>query len=276
MLHRLEIRKALRLGVIAAFALLCLAVPIVLFYVALHRPGIDLPLALAGPISTDTFSQLFSANGPVESAYRDALLRSIVYATTVAAITAFVAGGYGVWASSVPRRISVVLSFTLLTFVLLPQTYLILPVLVAGGSAIRGPLEPALIVGVISVGTIPIGCWMFHLMADNRLRRLLESTALDGAGGNRVLARVFSEMQIEILLTALVAWGFAWGNFLVPYAFGSSDTYSALVQVVTFTSNLGRDWAMIAAAGFVLVLPALLITAAIMAARFGRSFGQYK
>ncbi|MBA2591439.1 MAG: hypothetical protein H0U97_03900 [Gammaproteobacteria bacterium] len=154
-------------------------VPMVLLWVALKQPGIDLQVALEGPSTFETFMRLFNGTSTMEESFRLALKRSLVYATLVASITTLLATAYALWASGWPNKRAISISFTLLTLVLLPQTYLVLPML---GLLQETPIQPPKAITIMVLEclvVLPLSAFALYLLAGEHARRLANNTALD-------------------------------------------------------------------------------------------------
>lgn len=255
---RYDIMKLLRICLFGGFVLLVILFPIVLLFVGTKQPGIDLSSALKGNWTFEPFIRLFIDSDDLAVNFRAGLLRSFEYSSIVALVAAFTAFFYVSWVTGWPRKSAIGLSFTLLTFTLLPQTYLIMPVLLIKQNLSRS-LDPLVIILMISFGVIPLIAWMLHLMDGSKIVRLQGACASDRLSISKSLAIILGESKLELLIVILLGGTIAWGNYLVPYALGSQNTYTAVVQVATFTTNLGRDWAMICAAGFVVALPGVIL-----------------
>ena len=255
---KFNIRAITRFLALFFFGLLVGIVPLVLFYVGTKKSGINLQSALSDNWTFESFIRLFAGSNSPEIRFRECLCRSIAYSSIVAFGVTFIAFFYTNWIAVWSRKAAVGMSFTLLTLTLLPQTYLIMPILVAK-QGLPKYFDPLIIIAVISVGVLPLSAWVFHMMSGQEIKNLQEHCALDRLSIRQSLKRIVGELRIDLIIVFLLSWAIAWGNYLVPFSLGSRNSYTAVVQIATFTTNLGRDWAMICASGFIVSIPGVLI-----------------
>lgn len=254
----IKLKAIVRLLLIIFFISLVLAVPLILFYVGTKKPGIDLQSALKSNWTLEPIIKLFRGSGYSEVEFRESIYRSLYFSFFVALFSVSISFFFAYWASGWSDKKAVGLSFTLLTLILLPQTYLILPALAGIQLTSVRPNEYLLIISVLTLGVMPLSAWFFYMLSGQKFKDLQNNCALDNLGILSSLKRIISELRIDILVVFLIAWAIAWGNFLVPFSLGSKHSYTAVVQIATFTTNLGRDWAMISAAGFIICFPGLV------------------
>jgi hypothetical protein len=65
----------------ALMALLSLPIPLTLFWLSLHKPGIALSSATSGDLSEEAYSQFFIGTGQVVTGFWAAITRGFVFAT---------------------------------------------------------------------------------------------------------------------------------------------------------------------------------------------------
>lgn len=252
-------KKTIRFIILLGYILLAGLVPIILLYVGTKQPGINLQIALGEGWTIEPFARLFFGLAYPETSFRSSLNRSISYSTIVASISTLLAFFYANWVTGWAKKTAIAISFTLLCMTLLPQTYLIMPIL-AIIQAVPFSLPKNLIINsALLICVLPLSLWILHMMSGPRIENLHEMCALDRLRLVRSLKIIVGEIRVDILLVFLLSWTLAWGNYLVPYALGSSISYTAPVLITVFTSNLGRDWAMICAAGFLVCIPGIII-----------------
>lgn len=259
MLMKGAYKNAIRFIILLVFTLIVGVVPIILLYVGTKEPGINLQIALGGQWTLNPFVRLFSGTNYLEISFRDSLYRSIGYSTVVACISTILAVFYSNWVTGWSKKTAIGISFTLLCLTLLPLIYLIMPLLFIIHKILLFLPRSAIIILALLICVLPLCFWVLHMMEGPRINKLQEMCALDRYGLIRSLKRIVSEIRVSIVLVFLLSWAIAWGNYLVPFALGSRDTYSAAVQITTFSSNLGRDWAMICASGFIVCIPGIII-----------------
>ncbi|WP_295879791.1 hypothetical protein [uncultured Thiohalocapsa sp.] len=251
-------RRTARAFALSVYAALCLLVPALMLWVGARSSGIDLGQALSGSVDWEGFRRLLFDDGQRAMDFRRSVGRGVLYATLVAALSTVIAFSFAVWTAHWPRKNGVGLAFVLLTLVLLPQTYLLMPGLVLlHNMPIRLP-EWLLICTFLFIGTLPVAAWACYMLATPRIRNMQQLCATDGTILLDCIRRTGRYVSVELVVVFVLAWALAWGNFLVPFSLGSRQSFPAVVQIATFTTNLGRDWAMIAAASFVVSLPGVI------------------
>jgi len=258
------LKNLLKFTIIGLFLIIVFIVPVLLLYIGTKESSVDLVSALKTNWTLDNFKGLLLGSGIQEINFRASLFRSIIYSVSVALFVTIVGFFYANWASGWETKKAVGVSFTLLTLILLPQTYLLLPILAAIQKITVKPNEHILIISVLILGTLPLAAWMFFMISAKKIRYLLSNCAMDHLTVFSSWKIIIYELRTDFAIVFLLTLAFAWGNFLVPFSLGSRDSYTAVVEVATFTTNLGRNWAMISAAGFILILPSLVVTFVIL------------
>jgi len=233
--------------------------PLLLLYIGTKEPGINLQSALAGDWTLEPFRRLFLGDDGAVERFRESFSRGLIYATLAAAGATVLSIIYATWISAWRRVTAVGFSFTLVTLVLLPQTYLIIPTLFAVQNSTYSLSQGTIIIFLLIIVVIPLCSWIYHIVAGDKIREIHKKCALDGVNIARLMKFVVAETKAELIVVFMFGWAIAWGNYLISFSMGDQGSYTALVQITTFTSNLGRDWAMICAAGFLVALPSILI-----------------
>lgn len=233
--------------------------PLLLLFVGTKEPGINLQSALTGEWTVEPFRRLFFKEGGAAERFRQSYLQSVIYATIAASSATILSVTYATWISGWQRDEAVGLSFVLVTLVLLPQTYLIIPALFTVRNIPASPSQETVITVLLALVTLPICAWIFQIIAGEQIRSLHEQCALDGMGITGLLRSILRETRSELAIVFLFGWAIAWGNYLIPFSMGDQESYTVLLVLTTFTSNMGRDWAMISAAGFLVLMPSILV-----------------
>lgn len=253
-----KLHRPQQIVVLILYTTLCLATPLLFAWVGSRSPGIDLAYALYAPATWESLKQLLIGSGIQEQGFRNSMLLGVWYATVVALLSTSLAFSYAVWTAHWSQKKGVGMAFTLLTLVLLPQTYLVMSGLLVVQELPVRPSDQGVIISFLLIGTLPVVSWGLYLLAANRIRNLHFLCAADGTSMKKCLLRTLYHIRVEIVVVFVLAWAITWGNFLVPYSFGTRHSFPAVVQIATFTTNLGRDWSMIGAAGFLVALPGIL------------------
>lgn len=244
--------------VIVLFACLTLAIPLVLLYIGLKPGGIDLKNSIATQDFTlQNFNNLLFDETGIARDFRKGFLNSFLFASIVGFVAALISVASNFWVSCYSRKYAIGLTFFLLTLTLLPQTYLVMSGLYLSNSFFQN--EYFRISFFLLISVLPIGIWLFYFISGERIRKLLSQYALDSLGLKKISIISIRSIKLEIGLLFLFVFILVWGNFLIPFSLGSSETFTATIQISSFTTNLGRDWALICAGGFIIIIPVLLI-----------------
>lgn len=246
--------------------------PCVMIFVGFHRPGLNLSASLDAGLSVASFKSILLGQGQTEVRFRESFTLGLSYALVVGLVGTLSAFFYAMWACGKPKADAMKVSFTLLTLALLPQTYLILPVLLLWPFGIGVVGQASRIVLVELLATLPLAAWLLYLLNEGEQRSFQEQCAVDGLRLRTTFRQALRAFNGQVTAVFLLTSAMAWGNFVVPYSLGSPQTYTPIVQIMTFTSHLGRDWARICAAGSLILVPGFLL--AILIFLNGRRFSR--
>jgi ABC-type glycerol-3-phosphate transport system permease component len=255
----LQLKKTTKLVLTLTFILLVLFIPMILLYVGTRKSGIDLQSSLSGNLTLEPFVRLFVGTNSAEIEFRRSIFHSIIYSSTVALISIILAAFYSMWVAGLKKKSAIGISFTLMTLVLLPQTYIIMPAIISIQKLSIRPFEHLTIVLILLLGIFPICSWLLYLMSGEKIGDIQEICSLDSLNVFNSMKKIIGEIKLELLTIFLIAWTFSWGNFFVPFSLGSRDSYTAVVRVSSFATHLGKDWAMICAAGIIVCIPGIII-----------------
>jgi ABC-type glycerol-3-phosphate transport system permease component len=242
------------------FTLSFVIVPFVFLIVGLKKSGIILNFSFNSGLGLENFNNLLFGTDELNVNFRLSMIRSLYYSVLVSAGCVIISLFYTIWIQNYKRSRAIEFSFLLLNFTLLPQTYFIIPILILVKWLNNSLPEQLIITLALFITLLPLAAWGFYLITGKKIRKLLESVAVDGLHFNMAFKFFFRELQNEFLLVFFIVYSFCWGNYLIPFSLGSHSSFTAIVQITNFTSNLGRNWAMISAAGFLLCLPIIIIS----------------
>jgi ABC-type glycerol-3-phosphate transport system permease component len=242
------------------WAVITLSFPLTLLWLSIHEPGVNLETATSFNFSFNAFSRLLFSTEGIARQFRSGLVLSSLYSLTSATIATVIAIGFVVIFVKTPARRATSLAFMLLGFVLLPQTFLILASLKIARFLGISTANPILISVMISTGLIPIACWAGYILIGEDTKRLLHLSAIDGLKISRALDVLLQAHAVAFGQIFLLCFTLGIGNFLIPFALGDNSTYTALVYIQSFSSNLGRDWATVAAGGIILLFPVIIVS----------------
>ncbi|MEO0646295.1 MAG: hypothetical protein AAFZ17_09110 [Cyanobacteria bacterium J06650_10] len=242
------------------WGVLTLSLPFALLWLSAHEPGINLGAATSSRLSLGAFAELLVASQSSSQAFRLSIIRSILYSGSSAFLATATAVNFTFSLVGISHKKATSLAFVLLSIALLPQTFLILSVISLARSVGITTANPLMIILLLSVVLMPVACWATYMLIGRDIRKLLylaaeDSLQLREAFKITLAARVDFFGQVFLLCFTL-----GLGNFLIPFALGDNRTYTAIVYIQSFSSNLGRDWATVSAAGVLLLFPILLIS----------------
>jgi ABC-type Fe3+ transport system permease subunit len=235
--------------------------PILLIYIALHRPGIDIVSALNSQLDFQALAQFFIPDSARVSAFWASAMRTIGYSTVASGFALIISMLFVLSVALRTARTAATASFFLLGLALLPQTFLVLALLKAAHLLGVSTASPGMIVLALTLSLVPFGCWISWATTAHDVGATLRNLAADGASPATAVRVLLTEIRLKLLQVYLILFAFAFGNFTIPFALGDNSTYTALVYLMSFSSNLGRDWSSIASAGVLILLPLCTIGA---------------
>lgn len=241
------------------FAGITLIIPATLFYLAFHAPGITISSAITSPLSFAAFDQFFTNVNPNVRAFWNAMPQTILYCLLTSLCGLLVSFIFVLNVAFRSSRSAASVSYFLLSLALLPQTFLVLSSLRLAAYLHFATSSGAVIVSVLILSLMPIACWATWMLAAVDVRRLLKDLAVDGASLVSAMRILVFELKPKLLQGGLIFFALTLGNFTIPFALGDNKTYTALIFLMSFSSNLGRDWALIAAASVFLLVPLITI-----------------
>jgi ABC-type glycerol-3-phosphate transport system permease component len=249
----------LKIFILLLFACFTLAIPIILLYVGMKPSGIDLKsVAATQGFSLNNFIDLFSGDLDYAKSFRQGLFLSILYSLFVGIGVMILTFASNLWVSSLSQKKAIGLTFFLLSLTLLPQTFLILMALKLTSIMPFINDEIIRIAIYLLISILPISIWFFYFFNNRKIRQLLTLFALDSLNSKKIFSLFLYELRIEFFIVITFITLLVWGNFLIPFSLGTANSFPALVYISSFTTNLGRDWALISAGSFVLLIPVLL------------------
>lgn len=252
--------RSFRYVMLIVMVIITLIIPVLLFYVGLKPGGINLNSAIASSEFTlKNYAKLLFSSSAGAEVFRGSILNSLIYSAIAGFFATLFALIAGIWISGYNKKTAVGLTFILLTLVLLPQTYLVLAGLKIIGNVPFLHNESVRIVFFLFLSVIPLAIWFFYFMVGEKVRGMLTLVALDSANTRKMTWLIFKNIKVETVIVFLLTLAFVWGNFLIPFSFGSTESFTATVQISSFTSHLGRDWALIASGSFVTLIPIILL-----------------
>jgi multiple sugar transport system permease protein len=109
------------------------------------------------------------------------------------------------------------------------------------------------------VFNLPFAIWLLKGMIDAIPVELDEAAMLDGAGTGQILLRVIVPLaRPGIAVTAILAWVFAWNEYLFAATLTSVEARTITTGLAEFVTVTGTNWGEMAAVAMLTLLPAAL------------------
>jgi multiple sugar transport system permease protein len=109
------------------------------------------------------------------------------------------------------------------------------------------------------VFNLPFAIWLLKGMIDAIPVELDEAAMLDGAGTGQILLKVIVPLaRPGIAVTAILAWVFAWNEYLFAATLTSVHARTITTGLAEFVTVTGTNWGEMAAVAMLTLLPAAL------------------
>jgi ABC-type glycerol-3-phosphate transport system permease component len=109
------------------------------------------------------------------------------------------------------------------------------------------------------VFNLPFAIWLLKGMVDAIPVELDEAAMLDGAGTGQILLKVIVPLaRPGIAVTAILAWVFAWNEYLFAATLTSVEARTITTGLAEFVTVTGTNWGEMAAVAMLTLLPAAL------------------
>ncbi len=109
------------------------------------------------------------------------------------------------------------------------------------------------------VFNLPFAIWLLKGMVDAIPVELDEAAMLDGAGTGQILLKVIVPLaRPGIAVTAILAWVFAWNEYLFAATLTSVHARTITTGLAEFVTVTGTNWGEMAAVATLTLLPAAL------------------
>jgi multiple sugar transport system permease protein len=221
--------------------------------------------------------KLESQAGTLEIAFMNNLLNSVILSTSSVALS-LVLGVPAAYAFARFRfRLGENIAFTLLSFRFAPPLLVLLPLLLYFRTIGLDNTYIGLI-WVYQLITLPLILWIVRGYFEDISEDIEHAYRVDGNGWLRTLLHVAIPLARPGLAAAtLLAFIFAWNNFVFALILASADKQPVTVGALAFVTASGIQYGQIAAALVLSVIPTLLL--ALYAQRYlveGLSLGAVK
>ena len=109
------------------------------------------------------------------------------------------------------------------------------------------------------VFNLPFAIWLLKGMVDAIPIELDEAAMLDGAGTGQILLKVIVPLaRPGLAVTAILAWVFAWNEYLFAATLTSVHARTITTGLAEFVTVTGTNWGEMAAVAMLTLLPAAL------------------
>jgi ABC-type glycerol-3-phosphate transport system permease component len=109
------------------------------------------------------------------------------------------------------------------------------------------------------VFNLPFAIWLLKGMVDAIPIELDEAAMLDGAGTAQIILKVIVPLaRPGIAVTAILAWVFAWNEYLFAATLTSVHARTITTGLAEFVTVTGTNWGQMAAVAMMTLLPAAL------------------
>ncbi len=169
------------------------------------------------------------------------------------------------------------LMFTLLSFRFAPELVVIIPLAVIYPRL--GLFDTHMgMIWVLQLVTLPLIVWILRSYFQDLSPEMEQAALLDGYGRLQAFVKVVLPLvKPGLAAVSLLAFIFAWNNFIFPLTLTSSDAQTVTVGALSFIGSNEITFNLTAAASLIAALPPLILALSIQ--RFlvrGLSFGSVK
>lgn len=151
------------------------------------------------------------------------------------------------------------LAFTFLSFRFAPELAIILPLYVIFRKLNLYDTYPGLI-WVYQLITLPLFIWMMINHYSEIPREIEEAALIDGASWWKIFFGIDTPMVISgIAASTILAFVFAWNNFMFGLVLGGQRTQPATVGALGFMSYEQVHWGKMAASAVIGMIPSIIL-----------------
>ncbi|MBB4120969.1 carbohydrate ABC transporter permease [Martelella radicis] len=112
------------------------------------------------------------------------------------------------------------------------------------------------------VFNLPFAFWLLQGMVDGIPKELDEAAYVDGASTFTVLVTIiFPLSRPGLAVTGILAWVFAWNEYLFASTLTSVDARTITTGLAEFVTVTGTNWGQLAAVAMLTLLPAAIVLA---------------
>lgn len=151
------------------------------------------------------------------------------------------------------------IAFTFLSFRFAPEIAVIIPIYVLYRNLHLYNTYPGLIL-VYQLITLPLVIWITRGYFEDISEEIEQAAKLDGYAWWGVFTKIALPLvKPGVASTAVLAFIFAWNNFVFGLILGAKETYPSTVGTLGFISYESVLWGQMAAATVITVLPPLVL-----------------
>jgi ABC-type glycerol-3-phosphate transport system permease component len=254
-------RRAVRFG---AWLLLSLVTLVPIYWMFLVSGKSRVELFSRPSLLIDSFYIANYANVIADPAFQRYMINSIVIATanavlvtTLAVLATYalsrfrLAGRDNIFFWTITNRMAPPAVFLLPLFLLFTRAFVL-------GDWRMFDTRIGLIL-LYCVFNLPFAIWLLKGMVDAIPIELDEAAMLDGAGTGQILLKVIVPLaRPGIAVTAILAWVFAWNEYLFAATLTSVHARTITTGLAEFVTVTGTNWGEMAAVAMLTLLPAAL------------------
>lgn len=151
------------------------------------------------------------------------------------------------------------IAFTFLSFRFAPEIAIIIPIYLLYQKLHLYNTYVGLIL-VYQLITLPLIVWIIRGYFEDISVEIEQAAKLDGYSWWAVFQKIAIPLvKPGLASTAILAFIFAWNNFIFGLILGSSDTYPSTVGILGFISYESVMWGQMAAATVITIMPPLIL-----------------
>lgn len=152
------------------------------------------------------------------------------------------------------------IAFTFLSFRFAPEITVIIPIYVIFQKIHLYNTFPGLIL-VYQLITLPLIIWIMRGYFEDISPEIEQAAKLDGYSWWKIFIKIALPLvKPGLASTGILAFIFAWNNFIFGYILGAKETYPSTVGTLGFISYESVLWGQMAAATIITILPPLILT----------------
>lgn len=205
-----------------------------------------------------SFSAYCNLVGNVE--FRKHMLNSLIVAFSSSAIALLLGTMAAFGYNQIKGKFSKISLIGLLTIRMVPYIIFLVPIYVIYSKL--GILDTYLgLITTYQVFLLPFSIWMIWNFFEGLPKELSDASKVDGCSPVKTLFFIYIPLSIPILgIVFIFNFIFCWNEFIIALILSGNVTRTVPVFIASLVGDRRIEWAQIAAAGALLVLPAVVLT----------------